>query len=250
MRTTSTFTITNPGNIPSEPVITVTGSGDITLMVGTTIIELEGISGGITIDTPLMEAYKGAESLNAKMTGDFPTLPSGSVPISTSGSVTRVTIKPNWRLVCCDELISAEGDANDSVYFFSGAQLHVHGIGPVDSAVLHVTALKRRVGSRDGAPIDDFGSGSGLLRGASSGSRSSCGNPAPSSCTDPDSGGVRGIYPRLNASEVLRLRSGRHEVQTSIVSGRRAGRRFRQEHAAWYEVSCPDGSAATCTPTI
>lgn len=97
VRTASTFTITNPGNIHAEPVITVTGSGDITLMIGQTIIELEGISDSVTIDTPLMEAYKGAESLNVKMTGDFPTLPSGSVPISTSGIVSSVTIKPNWR---------------------------------------------------------------------------------------------------------------------------------------------------------
>jgi phage-related protein len=97
VRSTPTFTITNPGNIHSEPVITVAGSGDITLMVGLTIVELEGVSGSITIDTPLMEAYKGSESLNSKMAGDFPTLAPGSVPISTSGSVTSVTIKPNWR---------------------------------------------------------------------------------------------------------------------------------------------------------
>jgi phage-related protein len=95
--TESTSIITNPGNIASEPVITVTGSGDITLMVGLTVVELEGVSGSITIDTPLMEAYKGSESLNSKMIGDYPTFAPGSVPISTSGSVTSVTIKPNWR---------------------------------------------------------------------------------------------------------------------------------------------------------
>lgn len=95
--TESTSIITNPGNIASEPVITVTGSGDITLMIGQTIIELDGISSSITIDTPLMEAYSGTESMNDNMRGDFPTLAPGNVPISTSGSVTSVTIKPNWR---------------------------------------------------------------------------------------------------------------------------------------------------------
>ena len=41
--TASTSTITNPGSVYSEPVITVYGSGDITLMVGTEIVGLEGI---------------------------------------------------------------------------------------------------------------------------------------------------------------------------------------------------------------
>ena len=48
--TTSGSTITNPGTVYSEPVITVNGSGDITLMVGTKIIELTGITNSITID--------------------------------------------------------------------------------------------------------------------------------------------------------------------------------------------------------
>ena len=47
--------ITNPGSVYSEPVINVYGSGDITLMVGTTVVELTGIDGSITLDTPLME---------------------------------------------------------------------------------------------------------------------------------------------------------------------------------------------------
>ncbi len=38
--TTSGTVITNPGSIYSEPLITLTGSGNITLMVGTTIVEL------------------------------------------------------------------------------------------------------------------------------------------------------------------------------------------------------------------
>ena len=39
--TTSGTIITNPGSVYSEPILTVTGSGNITLMVGTTIVELE-----------------------------------------------------------------------------------------------------------------------------------------------------------------------------------------------------------------
>ena len=95
--TTSTQFVTNPGSVYSEPVITVYGSGDITLMVGTTIVELAGISGSITLDAPLMEAYTGTTSLNSKMTGDFPVLRPGANAISWTGSVNKVVVQPNWR---------------------------------------------------------------------------------------------------------------------------------------------------------
>lgn len=88
--------ITNPGNVFSEPVITVTGYGEVTLIVGMTIVELE-LSGSITIDTPLMEAYTGTTSANSAMSGDFPTLLPGTNAVSWSGSVTSVVIEPHWR---------------------------------------------------------------------------------------------------------------------------------------------------------
>ena len=95
--TISPSTITNPGNVPSEPVITVYGSGEITLMVGLTIVELEGVSGNITLDTQLMEAYSGTTSLNSSMSGDFPTLAPGMNAVSWSGAVLKIEVQPNWR---------------------------------------------------------------------------------------------------------------------------------------------------------
>jgi phage-related protein len=95
--TVSGGTITNPGNVSSEPVITVYGSGEITLMVGLTIVELEGVSGSITLDGPLMEAYSGTKSMNDNMSGDFPTLAPGMNAISWGGGVTRIEVRPNWR---------------------------------------------------------------------------------------------------------------------------------------------------------
>ena len=95
--TASGGTITNPGNVSSEPVITVYGSGEITLMVGLTIVELEGVSGSITLDTPLMEAYSGTTSMNNNMSGDFPTLTPGMNAVCWSGSVTKIEVQPNWR---------------------------------------------------------------------------------------------------------------------------------------------------------
>ena len=94
--TTSGSLITNPGCVVSEPVITVYGSGEITLMVGMTITELE-ITDKITLDTPLMEAYSGSTSMNSCMSGDFPSLLPGKNAVSWSGNVSRVEIQPNWR---------------------------------------------------------------------------------------------------------------------------------------------------------
>lgn len=94
--TTSGTFITNPGSVASEPVITVYGYGEITLMVGMTITELE-ITDKITLDTPLMEAYSGSTSMNSCMSGDFPSLLPGKNAVSWSGNVSRVKIQPNWR---------------------------------------------------------------------------------------------------------------------------------------------------------
>ena len=89
--------MTNPGSVYSEPLMTVYGSGDITLMVGMTVIELTGISGSIILDSVLKEAYKGTTLMNEHMTGDFPVLKPSMNAISWSGTVTRVVIQPNWR---------------------------------------------------------------------------------------------------------------------------------------------------------
>ena len=94
--TTSGTFITNPGSVFSEPVITVYGNGEVTLMVGMTIVELE-VSGSITLDTPLMEAYSSSTSMNYAMSGDFPILLPGQNAVSWTGDVTKIVIQPNWR---------------------------------------------------------------------------------------------------------------------------------------------------------
>ncbi len=89
--------LTNPGAVRAEPVITVYGSGDITLMVGMTIVELTGVNGSITLDTPRMEAYCGNVSANMKVSGEYPMLGTGATAVSWSGNVSKVTVQPNWR---------------------------------------------------------------------------------------------------------------------------------------------------------
>ena len=94
---TSGSFLLNPTGIQAKPLITITGSGDITLLVGTRIIQLNGIEDGIVLDSELQEAYYGSTLMNTKMTGEFPVLGAGNTAISwTGGSVTSVTVKPRW----------------------------------------------------------------------------------------------------------------------------------------------------------
>lgn len=95
--TSSGTFITNPGSVYSEPIITVNGSGDITLIIGMTIVELSGVNGSITLDSALQEAYSGFTSLNSQMSGEFPHLLPGQNAISWMGNVSSLTIQTNWR---------------------------------------------------------------------------------------------------------------------------------------------------------
>ena len=97
--TTSSAVVVNPGSVYSEPIIRIYGSGDITLIVNDTFIELEGIEDGIVLNSVIQEAYQGETLLNEKMEGDFPVLKPGNNLISWSGDVSRLVIAPNWRFL-------------------------------------------------------------------------------------------------------------------------------------------------------
>ena len=95
--TTSSYVLVNPGSVYSEPIMTVYGSGDITLIVNGDMIELEGVDGEITLNSVIQECYSGETLLNEKMSGDFPRLKTGNNLISWVGNVERVVVTPNWR---------------------------------------------------------------------------------------------------------------------------------------------------------
>jgi len=94
---TSPGIITNPGTVASEPIILVTGNGNITLTINGADIQLTGVSGSITIDSVLKDAYKDTLLQNNLMNGDFPVLIPGDNTISWTGAVTSLQITTNWR---------------------------------------------------------------------------------------------------------------------------------------------------------
>lgn len=94
---TEAGTIDNPGNVDSEPVILVTGSGSITLAINGVNIILADVDGYVTVDSVLKDSYKDTVLKNSKMTGEFPVLVPGENTISWTGTVTSVQITGNWR---------------------------------------------------------------------------------------------------------------------------------------------------------
>jgi len=99
-KTASGQTITNPGTADAEPLIVVTGSGDVTLTIGAKTVQIAGLASKITIDVAAGLAYNGDVNLTGTLTGDWPmTIPPGTSTVSWVGSVTKLEITPNWRYI-------------------------------------------------------------------------------------------------------------------------------------------------------
>lgn len=93
-------TITNSGTVESEPRITIEGTGDIILTIGSQLVTFDSVSGGIIVDSELGDCFTLAmdDLLNNKATFDeFPLLAPGANIVSWTGSVTKVTIRPRVR---------------------------------------------------------------------------------------------------------------------------------------------------------
>lgn len=95
---TAPTTIRNSGTVYSEPLITVYGSGDITLTINGTDFPLYGVNESITIDSEMMEVFKGNANQNSKYGGvEFPKFEVGKNEISWTGNVSKIKIQPRWR---------------------------------------------------------------------------------------------------------------------------------------------------------
>ena len=101
--TSSPATVSNPGTHKSAPRLTIEGTGDAVLTIGTQIVEVENLEDGIIIDSELGDCFNLTETalLNHKVTlmdDEFPTLAPGANIISWTGDgVTKITVTPRWR---------------------------------------------------------------------------------------------------------------------------------------------------------
>lgn len=100
MTITGPVTIYNKGTFYSEPVITIFGTGGITLTINDTEYTITDIDGHVTINSEIQEVYKDSTNKNNTFSGeDFPRLEVGKNEISFTGNVTKIEIEPNWRFL-------------------------------------------------------------------------------------------------------------------------------------------------------
>lgn len=96
---TAAGTLYNAEFYPSAPYIKITGSGTVTLTVNNDSFTFTDIDEYIEVDSDIMNAYKGIQPQNNKMSGAaFPTLLPGNNVISWAGDVQQLEIVPRW---CC-----------------------------------------------------------------------------------------------------------------------------------------------------
>ena len=90
--------VSNVGYVPSKPVITLYGEGDVQLLINGISVFLVNIDDEyVVIDSLEQEAYKGLILKNRQMTGQFPILKSGVNTISWVGNVTKIKVEPKSR---------------------------------------------------------------------------------------------------------------------------------------------------------
>lgn len=95
---TKAAVVLGKGTVYSQPVITVYGSGSVTLTINGKAYPLSNVDGYVTINSEIEECYKGTLNRNGIFyTDEFPRLEPGENNISWTGNVSKVEIQPNWR---------------------------------------------------------------------------------------------------------------------------------------------------------
>jgi phage-related protein len=95
--------VMNPGTRYAESFITIAGAGDVTLTIGGQTLNIDGLceyESPITIDIPARVAYHENTNLCPKVSGDWPLIiQPGANAVSWTGTVSAVSMVPNWRYV-------------------------------------------------------------------------------------------------------------------------------------------------------
>lgn len=92
--------LTGKGTAAAKPLVEITGSGDITLMIGDSTMLIDGLDGTLALDCDAKIAYSGAMlkgDLVEIVDGIWPTLQPTATLISWAGSISALKITPRWR---------------------------------------------------------------------------------------------------------------------------------------------------------
>ncbi len=90
--------VANKGLEVSKPIITLYGSGIVTIAIdGLDVFSINIDSEYVTIDSMEQEAHKGLILKNRYMTGEFPTFKTGIRTITWTGNLTKIIVEPKSR---------------------------------------------------------------------------------------------------------------------------------------------------------
>ena len=95
--TSSGTTVNNPGDVVSRPLITVIGSGTVTITIGGKTIAITDLTSGWKVDSDLQWILDGTTPKQGVYTGDFPVFNPGNNTVAWTGSITKLTIDGRWR---------------------------------------------------------------------------------------------------------------------------------------------------------
>ncbi|OCA94129.1 hypothetical protein ACU21_08330 [Actinobaculum suis] len=99
--TTHTLTasgqITNPGLVDAAPIITIKGTGALTLTINGAAYRVQSPAGQITLDSARLVAHVAGRVQTDAVTGTFPILTPGVNRVSLGSGISRVEITGNWR---------------------------------------------------------------------------------------------------------------------------------------------------------
>ncbi len=95
--TSSGTTVTNPGDMVSYPLIEITGSGVVTVMIGSKTLTIPSCTSGWVIDTENEWILDDGAPVMGACSGEFPVLNKGANVITYTGSVSKLVITPRFR---------------------------------------------------------------------------------------------------------------------------------------------------------
>lgn len=94
---TASGSITNPGLIESAPVITVHGTGTLTLTINGVQYRIASPSGQVTLDSARLVAHVAGRVQTDALTGDFPRLVPGVNRFILGTGISTIEVTGNWR---------------------------------------------------------------------------------------------------------------------------------------------------------
>lgn len=94
---TTSGTITNPGLLDADPIITVTGTGMFSLTVNKTVHQVSSPAGQVTLDSSRLVAHVSGRVQTDALSEAFPVFKPGVNRITLGAGISKIEIVPNWR---------------------------------------------------------------------------------------------------------------------------------------------------------